>query len=155
MDFLISIPGPAFLLYFSIYSVCLIFILARYLRRDGTEGMEPPEPTRMSAIDLALLKNGVKGAITILVFNLWQKKAIEISRTAYGVSIGQMPADTSGFSKLEKAVYELAGLKKYYSSLFKKPVLESMKILLEQNIHQCFHFLVAKQHQNTLIQCAL
>ena len=81
IDFLISIPGPTFLVCFSLYSILIIYFTSYFLKRyDTTRNLEVPEPTKLSSLEIAILRKGIKGAIVHSIFNLWRKKAITIEK---------------------------------------------------------------------------
>lgn len=135
IDKLIEIPGPLFLLIFSVYSIIIISLSKIYSGRDYSYGYQIPEPTSLSPLDIAILRDGVKGAIALSIFNLWQKKAVDINTSEHALYIKQMPVSTDGMNKLEKTIYNFSSQTRTYRQFFiKKSVQTTDKILLPNKI---------------------
>jgi len=123
MDFLISIPGPLFLIVYIAFVATLLFFAKILMKQDYTEELTIPEPTKFEPIEIAILKEGVKGAIVHSVFNLWRMKAIEISTEKSQTYLQSKRMNTKGFNKLEKIIYEYCDTpKKYYILLNLKSI---------------------------------
>lgn len=78
MDFLISIPGPQFLLLYVIFGVILILAVRLLLRRDHTMHLNLPQPNELTPAEIGFLKSGAFNYITTIMSMLWDKKHIEI-----------------------------------------------------------------------------
>lgn len=130
---LINIPGPIFLIVFSVYAVGIILIFKRYVNKDYSLNYEVPEPTKLEPIDIAILKNGVKGAITTSIFNLWRLKGVDISKNKNSIVLKQKPTDTSKFNKLEKTIYKYILSPKFYRQLYMKTSVKTIDKILIPN----------------------
>jgi len=144
MDFLINIPGPMYLIYFSIFSIAVIIFAYRAVNADSTDVLDVPEPTRLSPLDIAVLKNGGRGAILLSVFTLLRKNAIEVFEEDGSVWVEQLAVETSSFNPMEKAVYRYASIRRSFPTLFfpssipnlAEIVVSSENVLIEKGILQ-------------------
>lgn len=133
IDNLINIPGPVFLIVFIVYAVVIIWIIKRYVSKDYSCHFDIPEPTTLEPLDIAILANGVNGAIITSMFNLWRLKGANISTNKNSILLKQNPTDTSKFNKLEKAIYNYIQQPKYYYHLYEKSSLKSIDKILQPN----------------------
>jgi uncharacterized protein (TIGR04222 family) len=149
---LINIPGPIFLIVFSIYAIIIILIFKRFASKDYSHDYEVPEPTKLEPLDIAILESGVKGAIITTMFNLWRLKGADISKSKNSIILKQKPTDTSKFNKLEKTIYNYIQQPKYYRHLYKKTSIKTIDKILQPNktrleeLHLAPDSKVIKQH---------
>jgi uncharacterized protein (TIGR04222 family) len=133
MNDFINIPGPIFLIVFTVYAFLVILFFRRYVNKDYSLKYELPEPTKLEPLDIAILKNGVKGAITISIFNLWRLKGADISKSENSIVLKQKPIDTSKFNKLEKTIYKYILRPKFYRQLYIKGSIKTIDKILQPN----------------------
>lgn len=77
-DFLISIPGPEFLIYFIFLSIVCI-ITGRWIAfHDGTEKYPLPDARALDFIEIAAMRGGRAAVLQAAVFDLWQRKLLVI-----------------------------------------------------------------------------
>ncbi|MFZ4398666.1 MAG: TIGR04222 domain-containing membrane protein [Bacteroidales bacterium] len=133
-DFIQQIPGPIFLLLYILYAAVII-ILAKYLKdRDATFNLEIPETTSISAIDTALLNKGIKGAIICCIFDLWQKKMIDISKQGKSTFIKKRSDEYNIQNPLETAIFNYLKKPKLYRHFFNESAMISMGNILQNNL---------------------
>jgi len=130
---LISIPGPIFLIIYTVYSVIVIYLIKVFVSRDSSLKFEIPDPTKLTPLDVGLLKNGLKGAIITSVFSLWRQKAIDISSNKNRVILKRKEAEILEFNKLESTLYQYLSKPKYYKMLFKRSSLKAIDKVLQPN----------------------
>jgi uncharacterized protein (TIGR04222 family) len=128
IDKLISIPGPLFLLYYSIFSAIVILLVKKLVNKD-TDNSRLPEPTSLSPLDIALLSRGLKGVISSAVFNLWRLKAIQITKEGDSIVLKQNSLKNKNISEVEKAIYDYSIKPKKYNQLLSQTSLRSFKNL--------------------------
>jgi len=104
LEIIKEIPGPYFLLVYSIFAALVIFIAKKYAENDSTKDIEMPEPSKVSPVDIALLNKGIKGALIVTIFNLWRNKKIEIKKTSDNVILRQLTSDSTGLNPLESLI---------------------------------------------------
>ncbi|MCP4702950.1 MAG: TIGR04222 domain-containing membrane protein [Gammaproteobacteria bacterium] len=102
---LTQIPGPFFLLIFTVFSVACIIGGRLWANADGSKEYPLPEMIRLNPYEIAALRAGRKGVIQTVLFLLWHRKLIKISgkgRTAR-IMKGEFRQPTA--NPLEEAVY--------------------------------------------------
>ncbi len=133
IDNLINIPGPIFLIVYLIYGVIVILISKVYVAKDYSLKYEMPEPTKLDPIDIAILKNGVRGAMIISIFNLWRLKAVDISLNKKSVVLKKRIVKTSKLNLLEKTIYGYIQQPKFYRHLFKRTSIKTIERIIQPN----------------------
>lgn len=76
LDFLATLPGPTFLLYFSLATVLIIGLARFALWVDGSTRHAMPGPTRLQPRSLAALRAGRQGLIQLALLRLWQTEQL-------------------------------------------------------------------------------
>lgn len=79
IDLLISIPGPQYLLYYSVFAVAVIIISKLLADDDGSEDLSIPDTAVYTPYDIAYMKEGTLHVIKTAIFSLWRQKLIEVS----------------------------------------------------------------------------
>jgi len=79
IDLLISIPGPQYLLYYSVFAVAVIIISKLLADDDGSENLPTPEAAVYTPYDIAYMKEGTLHVIKTAIFSLWRQKLIEVT----------------------------------------------------------------------------
>lgn len=133
IEFLISIPGPVFLLIYIVVATVTILSCRYFLANDQTKYMEIPEPTKLDPLEVALLRGGVKSAITTSIFHLWQKGSVDISENKRIVTVRQKgkSINKDELNKLEFAIFEYIkaprALSAFFTSQSKKTIMKVLK----------------------------
>jgi uncharacterized protein (TIGR04222 family) len=133
IDKLISIPGPIFLIVFAIFAFIVIYLAWKYSKSDYTKNLELPEPTKLSPLNIAILRRGIKGAIITSIFNLWRIKAIDITQNKKNVFIKQKRHFEGELNKLERSIYNFSSQPRFYKHLYKKSALKKLENILKPN----------------------
>ncbi len=133
MDYIISIPGPVFLLVYSIYSVVIISIAKAISLNDYTAKMEIPETTEFEPFELAYLKNGIKGIIITSIFNLWKQKLIDIKKKKSYISMSTATKVKPNLNAIESFLFNFLYTESYYRNLFTQNSLNSIEELFVIN----------------------
>ena len=92
LNFIESIPGPLFLLYYIILMVAC-FGLAWFLLNapDGSTAYRLPLSKRHSPMAIAILNNGESDAIELSIFSLWHKGLLRFKQQKGGDLIQRVP----------------------------------------------------------------
>jgi len=137
IDALISIPGPIFLFIYIIYSTIVIVLIRSYiLRQSYSNEFEIPEPTCLPPLEIAIIKDGIKGAIVISLFNLWRHKAVEALKEGNSIILKQKWTDISKFNALESTIYKCIQEPTNYKDLFDKSMVEQFRTIIEPNLER-------------------
>lgn len=134
IDYFISIPGPYFLFIYAVYAMVIILFFKLYVNKDYSHNFEVPEPTKLQPTDIAILKNGVKGAILTSLFNIWRLKGVDISLDKKSILLKQLHTDTTKFNKLEKIIYEYIKQPTYYKQLYNVTLVKTIENKLHPNL---------------------
>jgi len=118
MDFIISIPGPIFLIVYSVYSLVVIFIFKIISLNDYTRKMKVPETTEFDPLELAYLKKGIKGVLVTSIFSLWNKKVINLERKKSHTSITILNNQIERLNEIERGILKFIGSGVKYQTLF-------------------------------------
>lgn len=129
---LISIPGPDFLIIYSVYAGIIIFLIKVIAKQDYTSSKDIPEVTKLEPLDLALLRNGIKGAINTSLYNLVKKGALKITSHKKSVRLTQKNGNVK-FNPLEKALFKFANPPKYYKEFFRPRTIKSFDQIVLPN----------------------
>ena len=138
LELIKEIPGPTF---FTLYVIVAFFIIlyARiYTEIESSSEIQIPEPSQLSPLDIALLYNGVNGAILVSVFNLWRKKKININSKyiffgfKYIVEISKLSSDMAGLNEVEKIILEKTDSKILYNKFFLAHSTKEIKAASQQ-----------------------
>ncbi|MCG8698464.1 MAG: TIGR04222 domain-containing membrane protein [Bacteroidales bacterium] len=133
---LVKIPGPIFLIYFTLYCGVVILLSRWFVLRDFTSKYEVPEPTTLTPLDISILKNGVPGAITATLYSLSKKKLIKVSKNQHGVFIKKSNSKTTSSEPLEQLFLNYVGKSTRYSSFFKKTSKKTVAKRIAPNIEK-------------------
>lgn len=130
VDFLISIPGPVFLVYFIILSIVCI-IAGRWLAlNDGTGRYPMPDATALDYIEIAAMKGGRSAAVQAAVFDLWQKNLVGFPDEGRRV-IESVPSDEKLPPSFQSVIYSFLKEKRRIAELFtSKEVSEALDVYL-------------------------
>lgn len=93
IEFIDEIPGPDFLVYFSVFSVFCIVLGWSLAGRDGSIGYPMPELTNFDPVSIAALRGGWTAAVKTAVFHLWIRKMIKIEGTEEETRISMVGTD--------------------------------------------------------------
>jgi uncharacterized protein (TIGR04222 family) len=117
-EFIVHIPGPVFLIFFSVLSVMCIIMAKILIARDGYENLPVPEPSQFEPTAIASLRGGWGAVIRVTLFNLWERKMIEI--TGSGIETRIKSAGTGDHSNaIEAIILKILTEPKKPSDLFK------------------------------------
>jgi uncharacterized protein (TIGR04222 family) len=100
-DWLIDIPGPTFLVYYSMYVFMVIIIAAYVSYFDRTGKQEEPGISELEKYHIAALRGGTKEVIVTAAFSLWHKGLINLD----GPDIQRKDKDVPVLDPIERAVY--------------------------------------------------
>lgn len=78
LEFIRSIPGPQFLLYFSLFTLAAV-IVGRLIINAPSRGLRMPEPSSFPPSTVAVLRGGWELVIKTVIFGMWQRGLIEIA----------------------------------------------------------------------------
>ena len=105
-----------------------------FVNRDYTLNYEVPEPTSVLPIEVAILRNGIKGAIIISIFNLWKRKAINLTLGKRSVLMEKINSSASEFSDLEHTIYHNLSKPRYYRDFYRQKAIKTLEQVIEPNI---------------------
>lgn len=106
IDFIISIPGPRYLLYYAVFSAAVIIISKIIAYNDGTGVKKTPSPAEFDPFELACINGGINLVIKTAVFRLWNAKMIETVISDAGKNkLAAVPTAPPRESEIEDAVY--------------------------------------------------
>lgn len=137
IDFITNIPGKYFLLYFVFYVFLLIIMVKIYRAiRDLYFGnKKQPNTYDVNYIEMAFLKQGVKGAVSTVVFNLWNKKIINISKKNKTITVNKKTTKKDNDEPIENLIYSYAHSVTYLSRLYTDSnIKEKINRALKSNI---------------------
>ncbi|WP_075589700.1 TIGR04222 domain-containing membrane protein [Labilibacter marinus] len=135
IETLINMPGPWFLLWFGLYAIAIILAVSSLIKNnDPTSKLEIPEPTSLDALDIAILRKGVRGAIVHSIFNLWRKKVIQINGKF--LSMQTINPNAKGLNKVEEAICKLSEKPLLFKNILQKKTMPSLEVLIEENKKQ-------------------
>lgn len=80
LNFIIKIPGPFFLIIFSVFSIITILFAYFLNRKDGTEKLPLPPPEKLDIFSIAVLTGDWMHVLRTAVFSLYEKKIINIKK---------------------------------------------------------------------------
>lgn len=118
IDFLISIPGPSFLLIYVAFSAGVILLCRWFARHDKTSSIPTPEPTTLQAWELAYLKDGIKGAIKASFVALLKRELLFVKKDRKKAYLRARSKATSQ-SILEQEILTFFKREKPYADLFR------------------------------------
>lgn len=150
LNWLISVPGPVFLVYFFFYSAVLIAAGTVFLRRaDSGENSRIPAASELMPYEIAALRDELRGVIHAAVFNLWQSRQILFSDDSSNPQITAAENSSEPEDPVEKILYTfISGGKRKPDDLFTD---KSLKINLEAEMNiinsrlENFHLLRKKE----------
>ena len=129
-DFIISIPGPRFLFLFFIYTTTIIFIIRTVLNADNKNSEKIPEITKISPLELALVRNGVKGAIAMSFLRMWRRKILMTSRDRQVKRLKENSRCVGKNNKLEIFLFELFSTPRPYRIIYRRRnIMKAHKLL--------------------------
>lgn len=108
LEFFRSIPGPIFLLIYIILGIAMIIIAKIWTKYDGTQHYTIPEPTIVTPLEMAFLKQGMLGVITNALLSLWEKKKISIIKEKNNVLIKHTSSNPNDLNTIEKSILDYA-----------------------------------------------
>ncbi|MEN9444068.1 MAG: hypothetical protein RIS47_958 [Bacteroidota bacterium] len=128
---LAQIPGPEFLKYYFIFGV-IVLSTARFLaKRDPTSANESIEPTKLSPLELATLRQGSKGAILLSILSLWQQKLLLITGEGKKAYLDRTDKQATNLNLIESVLWKLVEAPFAYRKLFQKPQFELLEKAIE------------------------
>jgi uncharacterized protein (TIGR04222 family) len=133
IELLKEIPGPYFLIIYTIISIIVIFLAKKYAENDYTKNFDVPEPTKIDPLDIALLNRGIKGAIIVSVFNLWRNRKIEIVKVKNNIALKQLSSEFKGLNKLESIILKNSSSQKFYRYFFTQKSIKTIQNILRPN----------------------
>lgn len=137
IEFIISIPGKYFLLFFIFY-VFLVIITARiykYIRDISSGNKRLPKASELNYLEMAYLKKGRKGALSTAIFNLWNRKVINISKKNKTVTVNKKSTKKGNLNLLEDLIYSYAQRNTPHTKFYIDPyVTEKIDEALKPNI---------------------
>lgn len=119
IEFIRNINGPVFLLIYIIISILVIYVAKKISENDNSKDFDIPEPTKLSPLDLALLRKGVKGAIFVSLISLWRKHKISISKNKNFVIVTKLIDKDNDLNILEKEILNKSSEIQYFKNFFK------------------------------------
>ncbi|MBK8806936.1 MAG: TIGR04222 domain-containing membrane protein [Bacteroidales bacterium] len=134
LEFIKEIPGPYFLIIYSIVSVIVIILAKKYAENDYTKNLEIPEPTKFTPLDIALLRKGIKGTVIVSIFNLWRNKKIDIKKEKGNIALKQLSSDCNGLNKLESVILKNTQTQKLYNHFFTPSSIKTIQKILQPNM---------------------
>jgi uncharacterized protein (TIGR04222 family) len=117
-EFIVHIPGPVFLLFFSVLSIICIIISKILISRDGYENLPVPEPSQFEPTAIASLRGGWGAVIRVTLFNLWERKMIEITGSGNDTRIKSSGTGEHG-NAIEAKIFKILTEPQKPSNLFK------------------------------------
>jgi uncharacterized protein (TIGR04222 family) len=111
-DLLIQIPGPNFLIHFSIFSTVCIALGWFWLRlSDSSTSYSLPALTRFSPFEIAALRDGRKGVIQTALFSLWHKGDLSVAGKGRTAVIHRNNFERSTpLNPIEETVYQFTSM---------------------------------------------
>ena len=150
IDFIQSIPGKTFLLYYIILVGISFLLLYIYKKnKEKVDYKEIPEPTQFSPLALAYLNDGIRGVINLGLIDLWKKDLIDIDfSSTVNLPVYLKPIGKTELTDFEKFFYKLVDKYQYARLLFMqgswgeieefvKPEIEKLKkagLLNDKNV---------------------
>ena len=138
---IIAIPEFVFPGVFILFNSLLILGCRKFVKIDATSNLALIEPTKLSPLDIAVLKNGLKGAISYGIYNLWGKglvniegygSTLKISRNAKGSAVLLDDLDNSLFSMLDQALV--------YHDFFEGEKKKTIQTKIQSNLERLNRF---------------
>lgn len=126
IEFLRSIPGPAFLFLYVCLAVACVLVGKVMMGSDSTRSAPMPNLTRFDPVTISFLKGGWKEAVKTAVFDLLNKGLVEIegekdlaSVKRIGLSEPDRLARLQTLKPVTRSVYDHVKMKLYTRNLFK------------------------------------
>jgi len=101
----VSIPGPAFLVYFIILSAIVAAIAWIWSRKDNTTYMAIPSENALNWTEIAVVRGDRNAVLHVAVFDLWWNKFIEFTSTPK-IKIADKAGDASGLGIIQRAALD-------------------------------------------------
>ena len=141
IDSFVHIPGPQFLLIFFHYAAFIIILLRLLVNNDDTVNREVVEPTKLSPLEIAILKNGYKGAVNSAIFKLWQSNSIDIVEDkGKGVRLSKLSEEPNSPGALEESIWNFLNDYEYLRDFFQGTVKEQLEKVIQPNVDQLKKF---------------
>lgn len=139
IDFLISIPGPSFLFFFTLFIIFSLFV-AWVWGPDDSNRFKLPKLTRFDCFSVAAL-NGPASVIRTAIFNLWSRNLIKLHREGKNSTLSANGSGKETYHPIEAEVLHFLSSPKDSTDLFSDPHLKEK---IEENL----------KHINTSLQNA-
>jgi uncharacterized protein (TIGR04222 family) len=122
MDMLIQLPGPIFLVYFTLLATFSIIIGWLWVKTDGSIHHPLPDMTRLDPFEIAALRDGCRGVIQIALFNLWNNNLITLTGKGNASQIRRVNSSShQPENEIEEVLYQFASIKRRPADFFLDP----------------------------------
>ena len=122
MDMIIRLPGPIFLLYFTLLATLVIVIAWLWVKTDGSIRYPLPEVTCLSPFEIAALRDGCRGVIQMALFNLWNNNLITLTGKGNASQIRRVNSSSHQLeNEIEEILYQFASIKRRPADFFLDP----------------------------------
>lgn len=158
-DFIVEIPGPFFLLIFSLISGTIITFAKLWVKSfDKSNYYRFPSVDQFNYIDIATLIGGRNAVIRTVLFNMYNKKAIDITGKGRRTLIGKTFKHFTFENNIESEIYNYIDSTKKPSDFFNdtkllckidRPIIKIYKKL--ENMHLILHQEVNKKAKQATI----
>jgi uncharacterized protein (TIGR04222 family) len=106
IELLKSIPGPHFLLYYTIFAILVLIIARKLLQNDPSSYRKFPDATKMDPYAIAYLTQGLEGTIMLALFKLRQAKKIDMTTVDGEVRCTRLTDNQTGLSPIESSIFK-------------------------------------------------
>ena len=122
IDLIIQLPGPIFLLYFTLLTTFSIAIGWLWVKTDGSTRYPLPEMTCLNLFEIAALRDGCRGVIQTALFNLWNNNLITLTGKGNTSQIRRVNSSShQPENEIEEILYQFASIKRRPVDFFLDP----------------------------------
>jgi uncharacterized protein (TIGR04222 family) len=122
MDMIIQLPGPIFLLYFTLLATFVLVIGWLWVKTDGSIRHSLPEMSCLSPFEIAALRDGCRGVIQSALFNLWNNNLITLTGKGNASQIRRVNSSShQPENEIEEILYQFASIKRRPTDFFLDP----------------------------------
>lgn len=122
MDMIIQLPGPIFLVYFTLLSTFCILIGWLWVKTDGSIRYPLPNVDSLNPFEIAALREGYRGVIQIALFNLWKNNLITLTGKGNALQIRRISSSShQPENEIEEILYQFASIKRRPADFFLDP----------------------------------
>lgn len=123
IDFLISIPGPQFIILFILYTALCIFVAWYAHNNDESQKYLLPPITAFDGYTLAMFRGGWKAVLECALYGLWKRELIDLNTTSHFfkgslIEAHRIKNKNASLNFIERTIYNFFHDKKNLQKIF-------------------------------------